>query len=107
MTADAPRPSDQSRANPARSTEPPATTGTRQSADRPATPPVSTSGTDHGLFRKRSDAIGPAPVYFSVALGVFFGTSVGFLVGQPIIGVVFGALLGALYGMMRRANPRK
>lgn len=59
-----------------------------------------------GLFHKRDDAIGQAPVFFSVALGIAFGSSVGLLVGQPIIGIIFGGLLGALYAMVRRANQR-
>ena len=86
--------------------EPSVTAGEHPPPTRSAAPAPSPGATDHGLFRKRSDAIGPAPVYFSIALGIFFGTSVGFLVGYPVIGIVFGALLGALYGMMRRANHR-
>jgi hypothetical protein len=56
---------------------------------------------DGGLFRKRPDAIGPAPLFFSVALGITFGLSLGLLVGYPIVGVIFGGMLGALYGVLR------
>ena len=70
----------------------------RQGASLPRPPAPPARG---GLFHKRADAIGPAPVFFAVALGIAFGLSVGLLLGQPIIGVVFGALLGALYGFIR------
>ena len=78
-----------------------------ESEPTPSRPPTP-AGTNHGgLFRKRADAIGPAPLFFSVALGVFFGASIGLLVSQPIIGIVFGAMLGALYGVMRGAGQRQ
>ena len=106
MTADAPRPRNQLPTDPGRREGAPPPAADRQPESRPETPPVPARAAGQSLFRKRPDAIGPAPIYFSVALGIFFGTSVGFLVGYPIIGIVFGALLGALYGMIRRANSR-
>lgn len=76
----------------------------RSSSVAPSTPMAASVPPDRGLFRKRADAIGPAPLFFSVALGIFFGASIGLLLGQPIIGIVFGAMLGALYGVMRGAG---
>lgn len=71
----------------------------------PAGPlPASNRKPDGGLFHKRDDAIGQAPVFFSIALGIAFGSSVGLLVGQPIIGIIFGGLLGALYGVIRHSG---
>lgn len=79
----------------------------RASSVAPSNPMVASVPPDRGLFRKRADAIGPAPLFFSVALGIFFGASIGLLVGQPIIGIVFGAMLGALYGVMRGTGQRR
>ena len=62
---------------------------------------------DEGLFRKRPDAIGPAPLFFAVALGLAFGISIGLVIGQPIIGAIFGAMLGALFAMVRRQGSRR
>ena len=58
------------------------------------------------LFRKRAGGIGTAPLFFSVALGVTFGLSLGLLLNQPILGVVFGAMLGLLYGLVTGKGPR-
>jgi len=62
---------------------------------------------DDGLFRKRPDAIGPAPVFFAVALGLTFGLSIGLLLGQPVIGMIFGAMLGGLFAVLRQQGMRK
>lgn len=83
-------------------------------ADEPTTPPTPpapqpsispTSALNGGLFRKRPNAIGPAPVYFEVALGLLFGISFGLIFGHPIITAVVGALLGLLYALFRRSQP--
>lgn len=79
--------------------------GQRHVPGAPA-PEIPAAPVDGGLFRKRVDAIGPAPLFFSVALGVFFGASIGLLVSQPIIGIIFGAMLGGLYGVMRSGSHR-
>ncbi len=78
------------------------TTPPRQSRDD-----RSTRRSDGGLFRKRPDAIGPAPLFFAVALGLTFGLSLGLLIGQPIIGVIFGAMLGGLFALLRQQGMRK
>ena len=76
---------------------------------RPETriPTASEPTTDGGLFRKRRDAIGPAPVYFEVLLGLLFGVSFGLMLGHPFIVAVIGALLGLLYALFRRNQPRR
>lgn len=111
MTTDVPRPDEQPAAiaEPTAIPDPAPTDERRQDVPPPqsSSSPAPTGAANHGLFHKRSDAIGPAPVYFSVALGITFGASLGLLLDQLIIGVIFGALLGALYGMIRRANYRE
>lgn len=79
---------------------------TAETRRRPGRPETSTPSPGHGLFRKRADAIGPAPIFFSVALGITFGVSLGLLLNQPIIGIVFGAMLGALYAAVRGSSKR-
>ena len=73
----------------------------------PAKPVVPGRPEQRELFRKRPGGIGTAPLFFSVALGVTFGLSLGLLLNQPIIGVVFGAMLGLLYGVVRGNGSRR
>ncbi len=111
MTTDVPRPDEQSAAKTERASIPDPAQADEHSQDGPPPQAASssrpTSAVNRGLFHKRPDAIGPAPVYFSVALGITFGASLGLLLDQLIIGIIFGALIGALYGMIRRANYRE
>ncbi|HEV2529448.1 MAG TPA: hypothetical protein VGT61_13460 [Thermomicrobiales bacterium] len=73
----------------------------------PPRDPRPSSPSDGGLFRKRPDAIGPAPLFFAVALGLTFGISIGLLIGQPIIGAIFGAMLGGLFAAIRQQGTRR
>lgn len=76
-----------------------------------STPPTSPTGAGGesarpDLFHKRPGGIGTAPLFFSVALGLVFGLSVGLLLDRPLLGALFGAVLGLLYGFVRGKGPR-
>ena len=73
--------------------------------DQATNAPSTLSDTNGGLFRKRPDAIGPAPVSFEVLVGLLFGVSFGLILGHPIIVALIGAVLGLLYALFRRSQP--